>query len=160
MSPRPPSRWPGLTALAVALAALVVAILAWFRPAPPPPPGDVTFTEQQVADAKTRACDAFALVKQGITLQTKGEPGDDIALRKAQSANAQLSLVAGGWYLRDQLDRETPQVLAKAAKELSTDLIELGVEALAGAQSGDPDQIQLSAETDSLAQQIESLCNE
>src|ERR1700684_2310115 len=63
----------GLTyaALATALIAAVLAIVGWFRPSPPPPPAHPaapTYSEQQIADAKTRACTAVDVVHKGTTL--------------------------------------------------------------------------------------------
>src|ERR1700734_89952 len=63
-----PSRWPTFLALAVAVVASGLAIVGWFRPTPPPaaPPSKTpTYTEQQVSDAKARACSALDLVHKG-----------------------------------------------------------------------------------------------
>ncbi len=77
--PAPPkgqSRGLTYVALAVAVVATVLAIVGWFRPTPPPAPAQAaapTYSEQQIADAKTKACTAFELVDKGVVLQTGGE---------------------------------------------------------------------------------------
>src|ERR1700761_4391912 len=81
---RGPSRWPTFLALALALVASGLAIVGWFRPSPQPTATTSktpTYTEQQVSDAKARACAAFDTVLKGVTLQTHGEASDDPAMR-------------------------------------------------------------------------------
>lgn len=160
--PRPPSRWLSAAALVVALAALVVAIIGWFRPAPAPPPDEPTFTEQQVADAKVRVCEAFALVDKGVTLQTGGgEQGgvsNEPTMAEAQAANARLSIVAGAWYLRDHVDPATPPPLATAVQHLSAILLDLGANYLAGAKDAEPAMAALLRDGESAFQQVEGLC--
>src|SRR6185437_14390695 len=107
--PAPPkgqSRGLTYVALATAVIATVLAIVGWFRPTPPPPPSHPsapTYTEQQIADAKARACEAMDVVEKGTTLQTNPPQSDDPAMMNAQAAHAQLSLVAGAWYIRDSI---------------------------------------------------------
>ncbi len=63
--PRGPSRWLTFLALAIAVIATGLAIVGWFRPSLPPPAAAPTYTEQQISDAKARACAAFDVVKKG-----------------------------------------------------------------------------------------------
>jgi hypothetical protein len=159
--PRAPSRWLTFVALGVALIATGLAIVGWFRPSPTPapqPPSAPTYTEQQISDAKARVCAAFETVLKGVTLQTHGEPSDDPAMRKAQAANGQLSLVAGGWYLRDRAERATPPDLATAVQKTSDVLLELGADALAGAQNADQPQARLLEESQSAFAQVREQC--
>jgi hypothetical protein len=151
-----PWRWPTFLAPALAVVASGLAIAGWFRPSPSPPPRPATptFTEQQVSDAKTRACTAFELVKTGTTLQAQGgepntQPSDDPAMRKAQSANARLSLTAGASYLLSHLDPGTPQPLADGIRKLSSTLMDIGIKYLAGAKNADPPQAALLSEGES-----------
>lgn len=122
-TPRRPSRWPTFVAVAIALVAVGLAVVGWFRPPlpppPPPPPAPPTFTDQQISDAKVCACNAFEIVQKGVRFQTNEDPSSDASMRKAQAANAQLSVVAGGWYLRDNLDPATPPPLAAAIQHLA-----------------------------------------
>jgi hypothetical protein len=163
---RGPFRWPTFLALALALVASGLAIVGWFRPSPPPaaPPSKTpTYTEQQISDAKTRACTAFELVKTGTTLQAQGgepnaQPSDDPAMRKAQSANARLSLIAGASYLLSHLDPGTPQPLAEGIRKLSSTLMDIGVKYLAGAKNADPPQAALLSEGESDIANVGELC--
>src|ERR1700761_5133549 len=57
-----PARWPMAVMLLITLVAVGAAVAAWLRPIPhetaatPPAP---TYSEQQVADAKSKVCAAF-----------------------------------------------------------------------------------------------------
>ncbi|BBX47940.1 hypothetical protein GCM10009641_10160 [Mycobacterium cookii] len=155
------SRWLTFLALAIAVIATGLAIVGWFRPtpvAPPPHSTGPTYTEQQISDAKTRACAAFETVLKGVTLQTHGQPSDDPAMRKAQAVNGQLALAAGGSYLRDRLDPATPSELATAVRKTSDILLDLGANALAGAQNADQPQAGLLSEAQSSFAQVQELC--
>jgi hypothetical protein len=158
--------WLTFVALAIAVIATGLAIVGWFRPSPPAPtprPAAPTYTEQQISEAKARACTAFGVVKTGTTLQARGgdpdgQPSDDAAMRKAQAANARLSLVAGAWYLRDHLDPATPTPLAGAIQKLSAVLMDIGVNYLAGAKNADPPQAALLSEGESEMTHVADLC--
>src|SRR5690625_4132385 len=168
-TPTPPAprrtapRWPGFTALGIALVALVVAVAGWFRP-PAPPPTDTapTYSDQQVADAKARACEAFDLVDQGVVLQTGGgEQGgvsSEPVMAEAQAANARLSLIAGSAYLRDHVSSATPPDLAGGINHLADVLADLGVRYLAGEKDIDPELATLLADGEASFQQIEGFC--
>jgi hypothetical protein len=160
-SPSRSSQWPTFLALALALVASGLAIVGWFRPSPPPtaPPSKTpTYTEQQISDAKARSCAAFDTVLKGVTLQTHGEASDDPAMRKAQAVNGQLSLVAGGGYLRDHLDPATPAQLSADIRKTADVLSDLGANALAGAQNADQPQASLLTEAKSSFAQVQELC--
>ena len=160
-SPSRSSQWPTFLALALALVASGLALVGWFRPSPPPtaPPSKTpTYTEQQISDAKARSCAAFDTVLKGVTLQTHGEASDDPAMRKAQAVNGQLSLVAGGGYLRDHLDPATPAQLAAEIRKTADVLSDLGANALAGAQNADQPQASLLTEAKSSFAQVQELC--
>ena len=164
--PRGQSRWLTFLALAVAVAASGLAIVGWFRPSPPPLPAETatpSYTAQQVSDSKARACTAFDLVRKGTALQAQGgepnaQPSDDPAMRKAQSANARLSLIAGASYLLSHLDPATPQPLAEGIRKLSSTLMDIGVNYLAGAKNADPSQSALISEGDSDITSVADLC--
>jgi hypothetical protein len=55
-------------------------------------------------------------------------------MANVQATHAQLSLVAGGWYLREQLDPATPPTLAADVQKLANTLLDLGANAIAGAK--------------------------
>ena len=164
--PRGQSRWSTFAALAIALIATGIAIVGWFRPpqpAPRPLPAAPTFTEQQVADAKTRACNAFELVDKGVVLQTGGgqhrpESSSDPAMTEARAADARLSLVAGSWYLRDHLDPATAPTLSAAIRNYATIMLNLAQNYLAGVKDADPAQGALLNDSDSAFAQVHELC--
>lgn len=120
------------------IVAIGVAIIGWFRPMPDNKPSTTTsFTNQQIADAKTKACSAFEKVRTGVSLQTNGNAGGDPAMTQAVAANARLSLVTGAYYLQTRLDPATPQPLASAIRSFSDLLLDMAESALAGS-TGDP----------------------
>jgi hypothetical protein len=164
LSPSPgPSRWPTFLALALALVASGLAIVGWFRPTPPPaaPPSKTpTYTEQQVSDAKARACSALDLVHKGTMLHAGTNVGQssDPALAEAQGADARLAIISGGWYLRDHLDAATPPELAAAIKGLTQVMLDLGANYLADARNDDPAQSALIREGNSGFDHALELC--
>jgi hypothetical protein len=153
----------GLTyvALAIAVIATALAIVGWFRPAPPPPAphaSSPTYTEQQIADAKSAACSAYDTVKRGTTLQTNLPQTDDPAMANAQATHAQLSLIAGSWYLREQLNSATPQPLAGDINKLADTLLQVGVNAIAGAKNADPSQSSRMDDANSAFERVAESC--
>lgn len=160
--PRGQSRALTLVALGISVVATVLGIVGWFRPtaasAPATQPAGPTYTEQQINDARTRVCSAFDLVLKGINLQTHGQPSEEPGMRKAQAVSGQLSLAAGGWYLRDHIDPATPGDLATSARKTSQVLLDLGANALAGAQNADQPQANLLGEAQSAFVQMQDLC--
>jgi hypothetical protein len=153
----------GLTFLALALAIVAsgLAIVGWFRPSPSPPPTQAstpTYTEQQISDAKTRACAAFEVVQKGATIQTNPSPTDDPGLANAQAAHAQLSLVAGGWYLSNHVDSATPASVRDEIRKLSGTMLDIGANALAGAKNSDPSQAALIEDANQGVDRIKELC--
>lgn len=168
-APTPPtarraaSRWPSFAALIIATIALAVAIAGWFRPpASPAPEATPTYTDQQIADAKAKACEAFDLVDRGVVLQTSGgEQGgvsDEPVMAEAQAANARLSLVAGSTYLRAHVSPATPAGLAAQMNNLADVLADLGARYLAGEKDTDPALSKLLGEGEEGFQQIEGDC--
>ncbi len=79
--------------------ATVLAIVGWFRPTPPPPPqahpSTPTYTEQQIADAKAKACAAFEVVNKGVTqhagTNAPEHSSNDPAMAEAQAAALRVS---------------------------------------------------------------------
>jgi flagellar hook-length control protein FliK len=126
--------------------------------APAPPPATPAYTEQQISAAKIGACAAFAVVKKGITLQTNGATSDDPAIVQAEAANARLSTISGGWYLKARLEKATPPDLAAAIQHLSDVLLDLGANYLAAAKDDDPPQAALKSEGNSAFARVQELC--
>lgn len=126
-----------VTLLAITLIVSIgVAIAGWFRPLPDKnPTSAITFTNQQVADAKAKVCSAFEKVRSSVSLQTGANSGADPAMTQAVAANARLSLATGAYYLQTRLDPATPQPLATAIRSFSDLLLDLAENALAGSTS-------------------------
>lgn len=166
--PAPPRGQPrGLTyiALGVAVIATVLAVIGWFRPAPPPAPAHAvapTYSEKQIADAKTRACRALEVVNKGAVLHSgTGAPAQqsgDPAMAEAQAADSRLSIIAGGWYLRDHLAPATPPDLKSTIEHLSEVALDMGQNYLAGVQNNDAAQAALIKEGNSTFARALELC--
>ena len=123
------SRWIAPAGLAAGLLALTLTLVQWFHGN-----GSPSFSDQQVKDAKTSVCAAYAKVHRAVVVNTHLEPspeGDPLAV----ATSARLALYGGGSYLRDHLTSApaTPADLAKAVDTLATTLEDLGVNYLAGA---------------------------
>jgi hypothetical protein len=162
-APRGASRLLTFVSLGISVIATVLAVVGWFRPvhtaAPATPsPAEPTYTEQQIADAKTKTCAAFEVVNKGISLQTNGADSDNPALVQAEAANARLSTISGGWYLKARLEKGTPSDLSAAIQHLSDVLLDLGANYLAGAKDSDPSQAAMKSEGNAAFAQVGQLC--
>ena len=130
-----------------------VAIAGWFRPMPENKPSPTpTFTSQQVADAKAKACSAFEKVRTGVSLQTNANGGGDPAMTQAVAANARLALATGAYYLERHLDPATPQPLSSAIHSFSDLLLDMAQSALAGATENQTLEHQGEADTAQIAE--------
>jgi hypothetical protein len=149
------SRWPTFAALAIAVLALAIAGLAWFRPVQSP-----AFTAQETADAKTNVCTASKVARQAVVTNTHlvNPRGNDQIGTLAVAANARLALLGGGAYLRDRLDAEpaTPADLAKALKAMAGTMEQLGINYLAGSTSTAQDPLRNNLDKEIAA--INKLC--
>lgn len=93
---------PNVIAIAIAIAALVVAAGAWFRPMPQPEaPAAKVYSEQEVSGAKKAVCEAFAKANQSLNsaglVSSDGQPGSALAA----AVNVRLALEAGSRYLSE-----------------------------------------------------------
>jgi hypothetical protein len=140
-----------------------LAVVGWFRPAPavplPPHSAGPAYTEQQVADAKAHACNAFELVNKGISLETNGQLSKDPAMELAQGTNARLTTISSAWYLKARLEPAAPADLAAAIQHLSDVLLDLGANYLAGAKDDQPSQDALKSEGNAAFDHVKELCN-
>lgn len=164
MAFRKPARWPILAMLVITLIAVAAAVAAWLRPLPEAKtssaPPALTFTEQQVADAKTNVCDAYQIVYKMVssnTSRTNPMPGDQIG-SLATEVYGVLALYEGGDYLLDRLAAEpaTTSELAKPVKSLGETLKRFGVIALAGEPESVRNHLRHSVDADSAT--IDGLC--
>ena len=79
-------------------------------------------------------------------------------MRKAQAADGQLAVVAGGWYLRDHVAPATPAPVATAVQHLANLLLDLGANYIAGEHDSDAPQAALRTDAVSAFAQVQELC--
>jgi hypothetical protein len=142
-------KWLGLAALLLALVALAIAVINVVRPdwtekfdktpvtttAAPAGP-----SQQQVATAKTKACDAYNSVGAAVTARTNAQVGPDFIQTELVNINARQSFVFGHDYLLSHLDGATPADLANAVQSFANDLQDVALNSLAGVGNEDPAQ--------------------
>jgi NH3-dependent NAD+ synthetase len=116
--------------LVALLVLLSVAIVGWFRPLPTKPLPAPTYSNQQVADAKTKVCAAYERVHHAVLANTGRSGGSDSTATLAVAANARLTLYDGGEYLLKTLTQEpaTPADLTEATRALVSAYQELAVD--------------------------------
>jgi NH3-dependent NAD+ synthetase len=142
----------------VLLTILGVAIAGWFRPAqyqPPPPP---RFTDQQVAEAKTKVCAAYRQVRQALNVAGARNGGADPTATLAVATSSRQALDAGSRYLLSRLAEEpaTNADLVKAVRQLACVYEELTISYLADASDADIDKLRKEAERPT--SEIDGLC--
>lgn len=137
------SKWPTYAALVLATIAVVLAGLAYFRPA------HNASVAQQGGDAKKNVCSAYADAHKAVVINTHLE-SQNPDLQLAIAANARLALIGSGVYLRDRLEANTgaPADLVTAANTFANTIEQLGINYLtqAGAEVQDPLRNQLNSQ--------------
>ena len=142
----------------IALIAVSLAAWALLRPAPG---SDPDYSDSQRADAKTKVCAAFEVVRRGVNLNTSlSVPGgqDDVTGTLAVAANARLSAYVGGLYLLEHLDPATPTELVDQIRGFANLLTDIGAAATAGASDSDPDQAVRLKDADAANTKLRELC--
>ena len=145
-------RWAAPVALVVAVVALALAVWGLFSESSNTPATALP------GDPKTHVCTAFETVTKAVPLQTNIDLGPEPVAQAAVAANARLALFGGGQYLLNSLDSATPKELADAVRVFATNLRDIGMNALAGAENSDPDQVIRMAEGDTTRHLIADLC--
>lgn len=104
------------------LVTLGVAIVGWFRPLPAKPPPAPTYSDQQVADAKTKVCAAYDKVHSAMGVSMARDGGSDPTSQLAVATSARQALLAGSEYLMTTLseDSATTPDLATAIRKLAS----------------------------------------
>ena len=147
--------------VAVAIAIVALALAAWSLLRPHPTGVSATpsrATEEQITNAKARACAASTLVDTAVSSQTHADPGADPAAAQAVAANARLSMVAGSSYLLARLDAATPSPLADRIRSFADDLQDVVVHTMAGVSNDEPDQTARLQNAQATSAQIADLC--
>jgi hypothetical protein len=156
--------WPTFAALLIALVALGVAIGSWFRPAPENKPAfappAVTYSQQQVADARSSVCGAYQQVRKAGDMAGARSGGSDPTAILAVATSTRQVLDVGSRYLMTKLAKEpaTPPDLAAAVRKLADVYQEMTVDYLDGLSNSDPELDPLLRAGDEAHSTIESLC--
>jgi hypothetical protein len=157
-----------ILALIVALAAIGVAVWALVKQ-PSSSPSSPTesaqsgsvFTGTTSDDPKNSVCQAFTLVRNGVSLNTNLQPAggpSDVTGVLAVAANARISLFDGGQYLLARLQPDTPSELADAVRKFGNQLMDIGARSVAGIANADPDQAARLKDADVSNATIANLC--
>ena len=121
----------------ITLVAVGAAVAAWLRPIPhessatPPAP---TYSEQQVADAKSKVCAAYAKVQKASSANQTRNGGDDPNLQLLVAVTMRQVFDSGSAYLLKTLAEEpaAPPNLAAATKNLADLYQVITLDGLAG----------------------------
>jgi hypothetical protein len=155
-------RWPTFTALAIALIALAVGIIGWFRPAPHAnqPPPKPTYADQQIASARGDVCAAFGKIDRAVDLVQAQVGSNDHATQVGVAALTEILLDFGSRYLSTTLDEEpaTPSELATAVRKKASAYKEMLVNYLDGVQLSDPAMKPALTASDEATGTIRQLC--
>jgi len=119
-----PARWPVFVMLLITLVAVGAAVAAWLRPIPHSPsvaPPAPSYSEQQVADAKSKVCAAYEKVKRASNMNAARSGGDDPTAQLAVAVNGRQVYIASSQYLLTLLTDEpaTSADLADATRKLA-----------------------------------------
>jgi hypothetical protein len=133
-----------LAALIIAVLAVAAAALGWFYPHKSASSAP-TYSDQQQKDAKKHICETFRIVDRAVVRNShlkNPENGGPIGALSVATAQ-RFAFYGGGSFLRDRLNQEpaTPTELANPANALATELEELTIGYLAGAQDFAQDEL-------------------
>ena len=148
--------WLPLAALAVAVIALGVGVFGLVRA--PAAAHEAAPTDSEVAEAKTRACTAFDVVRGAVSRQTHGDLGPDPVAVQAVAANARLAMATGSDYLRTHLGPAAPAELATAVTSFADTLAEIAMYAQAGVTDADSTQAARLRDGQATSERIAGLC--
>lgn len=163
--PAPPSansrvsRGLTILSLGIALLAIGIAIGAWFRPLPKNEPAPApTYSSQQVADAKSKVCAAYLLVRKALAVTGSRDGGTDSIATLAVATSSRQALAVGSRYLSSQLDEApaTAADLAIAVRKLVGLYQKIAISYLAEIDEAEIDPLRREAEQPSL--DIDRLC--
>lgn len=152
------ARWAAYAAIALSVIAVILAALAYFHPSHDK--ASAPAVDQQGGDAKANVCAAYNTVHQGVVTNThmsNPNPNDPVG-QLSIAANARLSLLGGGSYLKDRLAANTgaPADLTKTVDAMANTIQQLGVNYLAGASNEVQDP--LRHDLDNEISQLNQMC--
>jgi hypothetical protein len=154
-----PARWPTFAALAIALIALAVGLVGWFRPVPHDnqPPPKPTYTQQQSADAKAKVCAAFGKLDRAGGVNNALPRGSDPVVA---AVNSRQIFDVFSRYLLATLAEEpaTPADLATAVREQARTLEEVVILDEEGFSNSDPELKPVVDANSASADTIRQLC--
>ncbi len=151
-----PSRVLPILGVVLGTLGLIVGIAAWFRAAPSDAAAEPVYSEQQVADAKTAVCEAYA--KGILALQVAGAKKPDPADWLPVAVNTRLAETAMGGFLINVLNANpaTPPQLQELTRQLALNYQEMAVIQLADKTPADFEPNRLVA--DDLIPKIDQSC--
>ncbi|MGA8332293.1 MAG: hypothetical protein WB777_23860 [Mycobacterium sp.] len=143
---------------AITLVAVGAAVATWLRPMPETKtasPSTPAFSDQQVADAKSKVCAAFEKVQKASSSNSGRNGGDDPNAQLLVAVNMRQVFMSSSVYLLRTLVEEpaAPAELASATKKLADMFQVITLDGLAGDRN-DPGH-DAANET---GQTIENLC--
>jgi hypothetical protein len=154
-----PARWPTFAALAIALIALAVGLVGWFRPVPHDnqPPPKPTYTQQQSADAKAKVCAAFGKLDRAVGVLNALPNGSD---ELVAAIDTRQVFDVFSRYLLTTLSEEpaTPADLATAVREQASSLEEGVIDYQVGLTKSDPEMRSVVDANSATADTIRRLC--
>lgn len=158
-----PSRWPAFAALLIALIALAVGAVGWFRPAPHTNQAapKSAYTDQQVATAKANLCAAFDKIEHAVSLSdNERASSSDRSSQLGAAALARQVLDFGSRYLLAKLAEEpaTPPDLASAIRQQANAFQDLFIGYIDGVSISDPDLQPAAKANDEARATIQRLC--
>ena len=153
------AKWGTIAALVLAILAVAGAAYGYFFPNESAAAAG-KYTDQQRSDAKKHICETFKIVDRAVVRNShlknpdNGGPIGALSVATAQ----RFAFYDGGAFLRDRVAAEpaTPKDLADNANALGTQLEELSIGYLAGAQ--DFAQDELRQNLDDKIKKIVELC--
>jgi hypothetical protein len=154
-----PARWPALTALAIALVALAVGVVGWFRPAPHNNQTSTkpAYTDQQVATAKANVCAAFGKLDRAVGVLKALPSGTDELV--AAIDTRQVFDVFSRYLLATLADEPaTPADLATAVRKQASTLEEGVIDYQQGLTKSDPEMQPVLDANNATADTIRQLC--
>jgi hypothetical protein len=155
---RPP-RWPAFAALAVALIALAVSVVGWFRSEPHnnQPPPKASYTDQQIATAKANVCAAFEKLDRAVGV-LKALPPDSDALVVAVNTRQVFDVGSRNLFTTLAEEPATPSDLATAVHKHASSLGEAVIGYQDGLTNSDPEMRPLVDVNNATADTIRQLC--